>query len=264
MDAESIRRSHRRCAKEIAASMSLGASASKKDRATSTSTRRTVQRTSAPRLRGQEQAPTITPVAEMRQKTAKSAGHQRSVEEDTVQALIDLALPRITKPDDGATPKTKPWLVALSPPASPTSVNGGNRIRSPSPCVDLNALSSDDSEVDVNPQDFKVTLLCNSDNSCTPVGSIVFSSEEDDPLSPGQDDWRKVRKRNIRLLGRSEVMDRPTNEPARVEKSVDRKTVPLSSVSDLDKTDRSVSSPGPACPILSTGEHRPADTLASR
>ena len=100
-DAESIRRSHRGHAKEIAASMSLGASASKKDRATSTSTRQTVQRTSAPRLRGQEQAPTVTPVAKMRQKTAKSAGHQRSVEEDTVQALMDLALPQIKKPDNG-------------------------------------------------------------------------------------------------------------------------------------------------------------------
>ena len=72
---------------------------------------------------------------------------------------MDLALPRLKKPDDGATPNTKPWPVAFSPPASPTSVNGGNRTRSPSPCVDLNALSSDDSEVDVTPQDFKVTLL---------------------------------------------------------------------------------------------------------
>ena len=147
--------------------MSQVVSASKKDEATSTSTRRTVQRTSAPRIRGQEQVPTVTPVVEMRQKTARNAGHQRSVEEDTVQALMDLALPRLKKPDDGATPKTKPWPVAFSE----------NRTRSPSPCVDLNALSSDDSEVDVTPQDFKVTLLCNSDDSCTSVGSIVFSWE---------------------------------------------------------------------------------------
>ena len=111
----------------------------------------------------------------------------------------------------------------INPPASPTSVNGGNRTRSPSPCVDLNALSSDDSEVDVTPQDFKVTLLCNSDDSCNPVGSIMFSSEEDPPLSPGQDDRQKVRKRNIRPSCRSELMDRPANEPARVEKSVDMK-----------------------------------------
>ena len=216
-DAESIRRSHQRRAKEIAASMSQGVSASKKDQ-----TQRTVQCTSAPRIRGQEQVPTVQTVAEMCQKTARSAGHQRSVEEDTVQALMDLALPRLKKPDDGATSKTKPWPVALSPPASPTSVNVGNRTRSPSPCVDLNALSSDDSEVDVTPQDFKVTLLYNSDASCTPVGSIVFSSEEEPPLSPGGDDRRKVRKCNIQPSGRSELMDRPANEPVRVEKSVDK------------------------------------------
>ena len=78
-------------------------------------------------------------------------------------------------------------------------------------------------EVDVTPQDFKVTLLCNSDDSCTPVGSTVFSSEEDPPLSPGRGDQRKVRKRNIRPSGRSELMDRPANEPARVEKSVNMK-----------------------------------------
>ena len=51
----------------------------------------------------------------------------------------------------------------------------------------------------------------------------MFSLEEDPPLSPGQGDRRKVRKRNIRPSGRSELMDRPANEPARVEKSVDMK-----------------------------------------
>ena len=73
-DAESIRRTHQRRAKEIAASMSQGVSASRKDQATSTTTRRTVQLTSAPRIRGQEQVPMVTPVAEMRQKTARFVG----------------------------------------------------------------------------------------------------------------------------------------------------------------------------------------------
>ena len=68
---------------------------------------------------------------------------------------------------------------------------------------------------------FESTLLYDSDNSCTPVGSIVFSSDEGLPLSPGQDDRRKVRKRNSRLSSRSELLDRPANEPAKIEKSVD-------------------------------------------
>ena len=74
-DAKSISRSHLRRAKEIAASMSKGASASKEGQATNTSSRRTVHRTSAPRIRGQEQGPSVTPVTERRQRTAVSAGH---------------------------------------------------------------------------------------------------------------------------------------------------------------------------------------------
>ena len=75
--------------------------------------------------------------------------------------------------------------------------------------------------VDAPPQDLKVTLLYDSDDSCTPVGYIVFSSDEGLPLSPGQDDRRKVCKRNSQPSSRSELLDRPANEPARIEKSVD-------------------------------------------
>ena len=220
-DAESIRRSHRRRAKKIAASMSKEASTNKEGQATTTSSRRTVQRTSAPRIKGREQDPSRIPVAERCQRTAMSSCYRLSAEKDTVQALMDLSLPRFQKLDDGVILKTKPWPMALDSPASPTSVDGGNRTRSPSPCVDLDELSSDDSVVDASPQDFKVTLLYESDDSCPPVGSIVFSSDEDHPLSPGQDDWRKVRKRNFRPSSRSELMDRPANEPAKIEKSVD-------------------------------------------
>ena len=60
-DAESIRRSHRRRAKEIATSMSKEASTNKEGQATTTSSRRTVQRTSAPRIRGREQDPSLIP-----------------------------------------------------------------------------------------------------------------------------------------------------------------------------------------------------------
>ena len=211
-DAESIRRSHRRRAKEIAASMSKGASTNRESQATTSSSQRTVQRTSAPRIRGREYGPSLIPVAERRQRTAMSSCYRRSVEKDTMQALMDLSLPRFQKLDDRVIPKTKPWA---------TSVDGGNRTHSPSPCADLDELSSDDSVVDASLQHFKVTLLYESDDSCTPVGSIVLSSDEDLPLRPGQDDRRKVRKRNIRPSSRSELMYRPANEPVKIEKSVD-------------------------------------------
>ena len=142
-----------------------------------------------------------------------SSCYRRSAEKDTVQALMDLSLPRFKKLDDGVIPKTKPWPATDSPwpatdsPTSPTSVDGGNQTRSPSPCVDLDEMSSDDSVVDAPPQDLKVTLLNNSDDSCTPVGSIVFSSDEDPLLSPGQDDRRKVCKRNSRPSSQSELLD---------------------------------------------------------
>ena len=72
-DGESIRRSHRRRAKEIAASVSKEASTNREGQATTTSLRRTVQRTSAPRIRGREQDPSLIPVAERHQRTAISS-----------------------------------------------------------------------------------------------------------------------------------------------------------------------------------------------
>ena len=152
-DAESIRRSHRRRAKEIAASMSKGASTKKESQATTSSSRRMVQRTSAHRIRGREQGTSLIPVTERPQRTTMSSCYRRSAEKDTMQALMDLSLPRFNKLDDGVIPKTKPWPVASDSPTSLTSVDGGNRTRSPSPCVDLDELSSDNSVLDAPPQD---------------------------------------------------------------------------------------------------------------
>ena len=52
--------------------------------------------------------------------------------------------------------------------------------------MDLDEISTDNSVGDASPQDFRVTLLYDLEDSGTPVGSIVFSSDEDVPLSPGQ------------------------------------------------------------------------------
>ena len=180
-DAESIRHSHRRRAKEIAASMSKGASTSKEGPATTTSSRRTIQRTPVSKIKGREHCPSLIPTAGRCQKLSTNSIYHRSAEKDTVQALIDLSLPRFNKRDDGVIPKTKPWPVAVDSPASPTSAEDGNRTRTPSPCMDLDELSMEGSVIDVPPLDFKVTLLYDSGDACTPVGSIVFSSNEDLP-----------------------------------------------------------------------------------
>ena len=190
-DAESIRRSHRRRAKEIAASMSKGTSSSKEVLAATTSSRRSVQRTSVSKITGRETGPSPIPQLSVILQLSASSIYRRSAEKDTVQALMDLSLPRFTKLDDGVIPKSKPWPVAVNSPASPTSAEDGNQTRTPSPCMDLDEISTDSSVTDTSPQDVKVTLLYDSEDSCTPVGSIVFSSnssDEDLPLSPGQED----------------------------------------------------------------------------
>ena len=184
-DAELIRRSHRRRAKEIAASMLKGASSSKEVSAATTSARRSVQRTPVSKITGREAGPSCIPTADGRPQLSASSIYRRSAEQVTVQAL---SLPRFTKLDDGMIPKTKPWPVAANLPASRMSAEDGNRTRTPSPCMDLDELSTDGSVTEVSPRDFKVTLLYDSEDSCTPVGSIVFSSDEDLPLSAGQED----------------------------------------------------------------------------
>ena len=108
---------------------------------------------------------------------------------------MDLSLPRFTKLDD--------------------------QTRTPSPCMDLDDISSDSSVGDASPHDFKVTLLYDSEDSDTPVGSIVFSSDEDVPLSSGQEDRRKVCKRDPRPMSQPRPTDGPAYEPTPRERPVD-------------------------------------------
>ena len=59
----------------------------------------------------------------------------------------------------------------------------------------------------------------------------MFSSDEDVPLSSGQEDRRKVRKRDPRAVSRPGPTDGPaserTPEPTPTERPVERKTNPL-------------------------------------
>ena len=93
-DAESIRRSHRRRAKEIAASMSKRTSSSKETPADATLSRRSVERTAISKKTGREAGLSLIPTAGGRPQSSASSIYHRSAEEDTVQALMDLSLPR--------------------------------------------------------------------------------------------------------------------------------------------------------------------------
>ena len=77
----------------------------------------------------------------------------------------------------------------------------------------LDDISSCSSVGDTSPHDFKVTLLYDLEDSITPVGSIVFSSDEDVPLSSGQEDRRKVRKRDPRPMNQPGPTEVPEYEP---------------------------------------------------
>ena len=134
---------------------------------------------------------------------------------------MDLSLPWFTKLDDGVIPKTEPWPVTEKSPASPVSVKDRYRKNVTSLCMVLDDISSCSSIGDVSPLDFKVTLLYDSEDSITPVGSIVFSSEEEVPLSSGQEDRRKVRKRDPRPMNQPRPTDVPGYEPTSMERSVD-------------------------------------------
>ena len=67
--------------------------------------------------------------------------------------------------------------------------------------------------------DYKLTLPTESTHSITPVGSIVFSSDDDVPLSSGQEDRCKVRRREVGENDRPgpnevpEYVPKPREEP---------------------------------------------------
>ena len=183
-DAESIRRSHRRRAKEIAASMSESVSPNMEVPADTDSSGLSAQRTAVSKITGRETGPSLVLTDGGRPRLLASSIYRRSAEKDTVQALMDLSLPRFTKLDDGV---IKPWPVTESSPASSTLEEDGNQTRTTSPCMNLDDISSDSLIGDVSPQDFKVKLSYDSEDSDTPVGSIVDYSDENVPLSLGQE-----------------------------------------------------------------------------
>ena len=167
-DSESIRRSHRRRVKEIAAGMS-GKPKGKTSGATKITTRDTSRY--------------LIPPADGQPWTSVHSRNSRAREEDTIQALMDLSLPRFARLEDGALPKTKLWPITENPPSSPVSTRDGDRSRMPSPCFHLDDLSSVSSTGNTSTNDFNMDTA----RSITPVGSIVFSSEEDAPLIPVQE-----------------------------------------------------------------------------
>ena len=251
-DAETIRRSHRRRAKEIAVSMSKRTALSKDAPVDSTLSRWSMNGSAISKITSRETGPSLLPTAGGCAQSSASSIYRRSAEEDTVQALMDLSLPRFTKLDDGVIPKTNPWPVTENSPASPVSAMDGYRKDTTSPCMDLDDISSCSSVSDASPHDFKVTLLYDSANLITPVGSIVFSSEEDVPLSSGQEDRRKVCKPDPRPMKQPRLTDVKGLEPTPRER--------LADVPEYEPTSRE--KPGGVPEYVPTPREKPVDVSA--
>ena len=83
-------------------------------------------------------------------------------------------------------------MVTTGSPASPDPVCSMDLLRSPSPYLNLDALSSDDAEDSVGLRDILVTLLCGLDDGHTPVNSDQILSDEDLPAVAGSGDRRQV------------------------------------------------------------------------
>ena len=201
-DSESIR--HRRRAKEIAISMSKNTSDNKNAATVTTLTRPAAQRTVVSKITARDTGRSLIPTAGGQPWSSASSMNSRAREEDTVQALLDLSLPRFARLGDGVFPKTKLWTITEKPPSSPVSARDGNRTRTPSPCYQLDDISS-----------------ASSAPSITPVGSIVFSSDEDVPLSSGQEDRRKVRRREPCRNDQPGLTEVPEYVPEPKERPVD-------------------------------------------
>ena len=154
-DSESIRRSHRRRAKEIAISMSKQTLDNKNAPTDTTLSRPSAQRTVVSKITGRDAGRSLIPTAGGQPRSSAGSINCRAREEDTVQALMDLSLPRFAKLGDGVLPKTKLWPITEKSPSSPVSARDGNRTRTLSPCYQLDDISSASLIGDTSINDYK-------------------------------------------------------------------------------------------------------------
>ena len=77
-------------------------------------------------------------------------------------------------------------------PASPAPVRSTGLLRSPSPCLNLDALSSEESDKSAGPGDISAVPICISDDCGTPVNPDQVLSDEDLPTAACVGDRRQV------------------------------------------------------------------------
>ena len=85
-------------------------------------------------------------------------------EVNTIRALMDLALPKFEGLGDRPPQVHEPWMVSNDSPAPPDPGCSTDLLRSPSPCLHLDALSSDNTEDSIELSNISVALICGSDD----------------------------------------------------------------------------------------------------
>ena len=113
-------------------------------------------------------------------------------EGSTIRALMDLALPRFTDSGDRPVRPDCSWIVTTDSPASPDPVCSTGLIRSPSPYMNLDALSSDESDEAAGLGDVSAAPICISDDCSTPVNPEEVLSDVDLPVATCAGEWRQV------------------------------------------------------------------------
>ena len=116
---------------------------------------------------------------------------------DTVQALIDLSLPRFTKLEDGRLPKVRSWPVTDQPPSSPATSRDGGGYRTPSPFLQSDGLMTACLPGGPVRSDYRLPMSMDSSTPPTPMGSVLSNSDDDVPLRTDQNDRRKVQRREL-------------------------------------------------------------------
>ena len=218
------RRLHRRLAQELAAHIVKPTVSPASGHPRSPVSHRIVSRPRRPRrLKG-----VASPAGEPESSSRITA------EMSSVQALMDLALPRFEMAE-GPRQVHPPWPVASESPASPAPIQIETRGREDSRCsmdqaslssvyLNLDALSSDEETMDVKKcEDFAITFVCNSEGTSTRVNSDEVTLDEDSPAVFGARDIRQVLRRR----------DKPPGSPTRRTARLDSRQEPSAPAVDL-------------------------------
>ena len=175
-DAASLRMSHRRCAREIATQMS----------------RKSLQDTSdgAPEFSSRSRVWKSAPLAAVAcSSVATGVVRPHRSEGSMIRALMDLALPKFADSGDHLVQPHRPWIVITDLLASPAPVHSMGLLRSTSPCLNMDALSSDKDNESAGPGDISAAPICVSDDCNTPINTDQVLSDDDLPAAACAGDW---------------------------------------------------------------------------